>query len=123
DRRTHRGAHPEDAQLFSAATLPAIREAAIELCWLLSRGYAPTSALKLVGDRHQLAARQRLAVMRSVCSDGALAYRHANRAAEADLVNARVFIDGFNVLTTVEASLGGAVIIVGRDGSYRDLAG
>jgi hypothetical protein len=43
--------------------------------------------------------------------------------AEEDLVNARLFIDGFNVLTTVEAALGGAVIIVGRDGCYRDLAG
>ena len=32
-------------------------------------------------------------------------------------------IDGFNVLTTVEAALGGAVILRGRDGVDRDLAG
>ncbi len=32
-------------------------------------------------------------------------------------------LDGFNVLTTVEAALGGAVVLLGRDGAYRDLAG
>ncbi len=35
---------------------------------------------------------------------------------------ARLEIDGFNVLTTVEVALGGAVVLVGRDGGYRDLA-
>ena len=34
-----------------------------------------------------------------------------------------VWIDGFNVLTTVEAALGGAVVLIGRDGSLRDIAG
>ena len=34
-----------------------------------------------------------------------------------------LLIDGYNVITTVEAALGGAVIILGRDGCYRDIAG
>lgn len=31
-------------------------------------------------------------------------------------------IDGFNVLITIESALSGAVVLVGRDGCYRDLA-
>ena len=62
DTRTHRGPHPEDAKLFAPAAWPALREATAELCWLLSRHYAAPSALKLVGDRHQLSARQRAAL-------------------------------------------------------------
>lgn len=33
-----------------------------------------------------------------------------------------VDLDGFNVLTTVEAALAGGVILCGRDGCYRDMA-
>jgi hypothetical protein len=32
-------------------------------------------------------------------------------------------LDGFNVLTTVEAALGGAVVLLARDGCARDVAG
>ncbi len=32
-------------------------------------------------------------------------------------------IDGFNVLTTIEAALGGAVVLLCRDATYRDIAG
>jgi hypothetical protein len=33
-----------------------------------------------------------------------------------------LLIDGYNVLTTIEAALGGAVILVARDTCYRDIA-
>lgn len=42
--------YPEDGELFAAAMRPVLREAAGALCWLLSRGYAGASALRLVGD-------------------------------------------------------------------------
>ena len=69
DTRSHRGPHPEDDRLFGSAVRPRLVEAVADLCWLLSRGYATPSALKLVGDRHVLAARQRVAVARLRCSD------------------------------------------------------
>jgi hypothetical protein len=34
-----------------------------------------------------------------------------------------LWLDGFNVLTAVEAALGGGVILIGRDGCCRDVAG
>ncbi len=69
DKRKHRGAHPDDNRLFAEDQLPSLRTAVAEYSWLLTRGYAEESALKLVGDRYDLTARQRMAVWRSSCSD------------------------------------------------------
>lgn len=118
----HRGPHPEDAKLFSEEHWPRLREATADLAWLLSRGYAGESALKLVGDRYDLARRQRIAVARSACSDQSLASRSRRRAELTELPGERLEIDGYNVLITIEAALAGGVILRGRDGCYRDLA-
>ncbi len=122
DRRTHRGKHPTDDRLFGDDRLGGLRTAVAEYSWLLTRGYARESGLKLVGDRHDLTARQRMAVMRSACSDQALERRRRTRTALADAVGARLGIDGYNLLITVESALSGGLILVGRDGCYRDLA-
>lgn len=122
DKRAHRGPHPEDATLFGPAAVPRIQAAVEELAWLLSRGYASQSALKLVGDRHALSARQRTAVARMSCSDHDLAIRQARRIASSEAAGRRLWLDGYNVLTTVEAALGGGVILAARDGTYRDMA-
>ena len=68
DSRSHRGPDPRDAEAFAAHTLPALRAAIADLAWLLNRGYAVVSALKLVGDRWNLTERQRMAVRRSACT-------------------------------------------------------
>ena len=122
DTRTHRGPHPDDARLFAAEARPTLRRAADELAWLLSRGYVNPSALKLVGDRHRLTARQRTAVERSTCSDADRARREAHRVDAREVQGRPLRLDGYNVLTTIEAALGGGVILAGRDGAYRDMA-
>jgi hypothetical protein len=122
DRRTHRGPHPEDGRLFSAEALPLLRAAAADFCWLLDRGYAHDSSLKLVGDRHGLLARQRTAVSRCCCSEADAARRRAHEVGRDRLRAAALWLDGYNVLTTIEAALAGGVILVGRDGAYRDMA-
>ncbi len=94
-----------------------------DLSWLLSHGYAPVSALKLVGDRWGLTERQRQAVRRSACSDEARTRRFAHRVAPDTIRGSDLLIDGFNVLTTIEAALGGAVVFACRDSTYRDIAG
>ncbi len=108
--------------MFAPAVWPALRAAVADLSWLLSRGYAENSALKLVGDRFQLTERQRIAVMRSTCSDQALEHRHQTQLPAERLAGERVDIDGFNVLTTVEAALADGVLLDGRDGCVRDMA-
>ncbi|MBN2474863.1 MAG: DUF434 domain-containing protein [Pirellulales bacterium] len=122
DRRKHRGPHPEDLQLFAPSTWPVLREAASDLCWLLSRGYRAQSSLKLVGDRYDLVARQRTAVGRCCCGD-ASAIDRRNRQLGAQQISGRPLrLDGYNVLTTVEAALAGGIVLPGRDGAYRDMA-
>ena len=122
DRRRHRGAHPEDARLFEGASLPSLRVAVSELSWLLSRGYQTKSALKLVGDRHSLRERQRLAVARAACPDESLVRRRARRVGEGEVAGEGLIVDGFNLVITLEAALSGGVLVKGRDGCVRDLS-
>ncbi len=123
ESRRHRGPDPRDAEAFGAPSLPALRAAVSDLSWLLGRGYAPVSALKLVGDRWGLTERQRMAVRRSACSDEDRSRRQATRITAAELAGMELWIDGFNVLTTIESYLGGGVVLHCRDGTFRDLAG
>ncbi len=122
DIRKHRGAHPEDRKLFADDQLPALRTAVKELSWLLSRDYSMKGALKLVGDRHALTARQRLAVSRAACSDQSKEHRAATILPVAAVAGEELIIDGFNLIITIEAALSGGVLIHCRDGCIRDLS-
>ena len=122
DERKHCGPHPEDARLFAPPQASALRAAAADLSWLLSRGYRAESSLKLVGDRYALAARQRNAVSRCACSDQDAAARRSRQRDAAALAGRDLWLDGYNVLTTVEAALAGGVVLAARDGAYRDMA-
>lgn len=121
DARRHRGAHPRDAELFAAAAWPALARAVDEFSWLLGRGYAADAALKLVGDHHQLAVRQRVAVARASCSEAARVRRAARRVGPRELAGRTLAVDGFNAIITLEVALGGGVGLIARDGARRDL--
>ncbi len=69
DSRSNRGPHPKDAELFAPNQIAGIRSALHDFAWLLSRGYACNSPLKLVGDRDQFRARQRISLNRAACGD------------------------------------------------------
>jgi len=122
DKRTHRGPHPADEKLFAENKISDLRAALVDFSLLLTKGYAEKSALKLVGDRFSLTERQRLAIMRSACSDQQLASRNQRCVALKTLAGQPIVIDGYNVLITIEAAMSGGVIFKGRDGCYRDLA-
>ena len=122
DQRKHRGPHPGDRQLFARDNWPRLRSATRDLSWLFSRGYAEPSSLKLVGDRYALDARQRLAVARCACGDEQLICRKQHQIQSADLRGRSLWIDGYNVLTSLEAALADGVILLARDGCFRDMA-
>jgi hypothetical protein len=122
DTRRHRGRHPTDARLFAPERLAELRAATAELSWLLGRGYAMPSALQLVGNRHGLRERQRLAVQRCAAADADRDARRTRQIAPAALAGRDLQVDGFNCLITVEAALAGGLVLVGRDGAHRDLA-
>jgi hypothetical protein len=117
-----RGRHARDEELFGHSWHASLRTAVDELSWLLSRGYAEPSALKLVGDRHALRLRQRSAVLRCACADEAAARRREHRVDVLDVPPRPVAVDGFNCLITVEAAFAGGLVLRGRDHAHRDLA-
>jgi hypothetical protein len=122
DKRSHRGPHPADEKLFAPAAISDLRSAIADYSLLLTKGYAEKSALKLVGDKFSLTERQRLAVMRSACSDEQLENRIQKRIGAKNLAGQSVAVDGYNVLITIEAAMSDGVIFKGRDGCFRDLA-
>ena len=122
DIRKHRGAHPADRKLFSPDKLPLLRGAVSDLSWLLTRGYTMKAALKLVGDRHSLTDRQRLAVSRAACSDQSRLGRAETRVSHKAIAGEELIVDAFNLIITVEAALSGGVLIQCRDGCIRDLS-
>ncbi len=119
----HRGADPEDERSFGPSRLAALRQACSDLCWLLDHGYGIASATELVGDHFHLTRRQRIAIARCACSREARDRRQEHCVAQAQLQGQELWLDGFNVLTAVETALGGGVILIGRDGCCRDVAG
>jgi hypothetical protein len=95
-----------------------LRIAVEDLGWLLRRGYSPKAAAELVGNRYQLSARERLAMSHA-------SWNRDERDGEVsadELRGAKVCIDGFNLLITLETALAGGVLIRGVDGRIRDLA-
>ncbi len=119
----HRGPDPEDERSFGSGRVQDLRQAVHDVCWLLDRGYGISSATELAGDRYHLTRRQRIAVARCACSTEARDRRQSHSVAPEQLPGQELWLDGFNVLTAVEAALGGGIILVGRDGCCRDVAG
>lgn len=117
-----RGKHPKDDELFHPDLWGVLRTAASDLAWLKTRGYADTSSLKLVGDRYSLNARQRAAIARSSCSDSEQTSRNQRQLKPEEIGGKAVWIDGFNLIITVEAAIGGGVLLLGRDGCLRDMS-
>ncbi len=122
DRRRHRGPHPQDRELFAPPEWPKLQAAVCDVSWLWTRRYSQDATIKLVGDRYGLKKRQRLAVLRGACSDQARRRRSARRVSSHQLHGAALQLDGFNVLTTIEAAIAGGVLLECRDGAIRDMA-
>jgi hypothetical protein len=122
DKRTHRGQHPADEKLFAPAQIPDLRRAVSDYSFLLTKGYAEKSSLKLICDRFAFTERQRLAVMRSSCSDEQRTIRKSKQVDINEASRKSIAIDGYNILITIEAAMSSGMIFIGRDGSFRDLA-
>ena len=119
----HRQPHPDDPRLFSVAQIEKLHRAADEVVWLLGLAYSMDSAVRVVGDHHQLTTRQRNAISRVCCAEQLASARTARVIDAQSLRGAEVSIDGFNLIVTLETALGGGLVLACRDGCLRDLAG
>lgn len=122
NRQRHRGRHPEDDASFGSVWTGVLREAVADVSYLLTSGYSEKAAVKFVGDRYQLTARQRRAVNGAACSDQSLNRRVSHIVQLPGLRGCDVAIDGYNLLITSESILAGGLLFKGRDGCVRDLA-
>ena len=117
-----RGFAPGDAAAFHGGALALLRRAQEDVVYLLNRGYGAQQAAAFVGNRFQLTARQRAALLRSACTDAQRAGRRAREIA-GSLAGRTLTVDGFNLVITLEAALSGSTVLLCRDEALRDLCG
>lgn len=118
-----RGFDPGDKRFFSREAVMNLGVAQEEIQWLLDRDYKIGTAVNFVGDHYLLSSRQRLALRRATAME--IQYKK-RKSALLPLEKAKhgcMFIDGFNIIISLEVALSGSILILGKDGVLRDLAG
>ena len=113
-----RGYVPEDERNFSLSAQETMRTASRHICYLINEGYDPKSASTFVGNHFLLSERQRLAIVRSLATKEQLETR---RGKEKE-TGAEVWVDGFNMIITLEVLFCDSVLFTCMDGTIRDLA-
>ena len=122
-KQVRRGFDPNDSRWFSGEAVRTLKKAQDEIQWLLDRGYRFDSVLPFVCNHYLLSSRQRLALQRSVLSTAKFERRRNTMLPFEAARNETIYIDGFNLVITIEVALSGSPVILGKDGVIRDLAG
>ena len=120
----NRGKNSNDDALFSSDKIQQkLKEAVIDMHYLLSKGYAEKSSLQLVGNRYRLNVRQQQAVQGMSASEQQIEQRKSTCIPFENIGKEPIIIDGFNLLIILESALSGAYLFIGLDNAYRDLSG
>lgn len=113
-----RGYVPEDERNFSPSALETMRIASQHIDYLLNEGYDLKQASVFVGNHFLLSERQRLAIMRSLATKDQLEARKTKEV----LTGKEIWVDGFNMIITLEVLLCDSILFLCMDGTIRDLA-
>ena len=113
-----RGYVPEDERNFSAPALETMRTASRHINYLINEGYDLKSASTFVGNHFLLSERQRLAIVRSLATKEQL----ETRSRKEKETGAEVWVDGFNMMITLEVLCCDSILLTCLDGTIRDLA-
>ncbi|NJE45832.1 DUF434 domain-containing protein [Thermococcus sp. GR7] len=97
-----------------------LRDAYVDLKYLLNRGYRKSYALEFVANHYRLTKKERHLLARCVFSDGWIREVEGKLLKPEELVGKVLAVDGFNVLITLESLLDGKAILC-EDGLIRDL--
>ena len=118
---TRRGFIATDAVDFAEDKIQLLRRAQSDISVMLDRGYPIKGISVLVGNHLQLTERQRLAVVRATSSTADIRARKFKQViGGAD--GRCVYIDGLNVIITLETALSRTTIFKCMDETVRDLA-
>ena len=115
-----RGYVPEDEKNFSSSSLKTLRTASRHVSYLINESYDLRQASTFVGNHFLLSERQRLAIVRSLATETQLEERKEKEC--TDLADKEVWIDGFNMIITLEVLLCDSILFTCMDGTVRDLA-
>ena len=118
---TFRGYEPTDAREFSEDKIELLKKAQAEIQWLLDRGYPIKKTVEFVGNHYLLSTRQRLALTRATTSTSMLKLRQHKKLNACE--HQRVYVDGLNLIITLEVALSETTLLKCMDGTVRDLAG
>ena len=113
-----RGYVPEDERNFSPSALETMRIASRHIEYLINEGYDLKQASVFVGNHFLLSERQRLAIMRSLATKEQLEARKVKETTSGK----EIWVDGFNMIITLEVLLSDSVLFHCMDGTIRDLA-
>lgn len=98
-------------------------EAARDIRYLLERGYPRQSAIRFVCDHYRINAEQRVVLSRTVFDLETARRRRSKTVNCCALQGARLWIDGFNVLFSVECLFLDEPVFACDDGFLRDVRG
>ena len=118
-----RGFVPTDSEDFSTESINILHTAGEDVYFLLNRDYPLKNAVTFVGNRYQLSERQRTALARIISPEKSIISRKEKELSEKELSGQTVYIDGFNIIITLETAFSGSVLFRCMDGTIRDLAG
>lgn len=122
NHETKRGYVPGDTKEFNLENQSLLLKAQKDIFYLLEQGYPMKSASTFVGNHYLLSERQRLALARATTAGETVSIRK-NKQITGSLQGQKVFIDGLNLIITLEVALSGSLLIGCMDGTIRDLAG
>ena len=117
-----RGFVPADINNFSPEAILKLRTASRHILYLINEGYDLKQASTFVGNHFLLSERQRLAVMRSIATNDQLAGRARRMLSLEEMRGREVWIDGFNLIITLEVMMSDSILLQCMDGTIRDLA-
>lgn len=122
DKIVRRGYVSTDIKEFNEEAMKKLKEAQKDIFMLINRMYDIKKVSTFVGNHYLLSERQRMALMRSTSSKLALEIRR-KKEITISLKEKTVYIDGFNLIITLEVALSGSTLMKCMDGTIRDLAG
>lgn len=111
-----------DKKEFDEKSVKKLFDAAKDLHYLLNKNYNIKGSSVFVGNHYLLSERQRMALLRGVCSQNSIKLRKEKQVKNI-CENSIINIDGFNTIITLEVYLSASLILKSMDGSIRDLAG
>ena len=119
EKEVRRGYVDSDFNEFNEKSFIKLKEAQKDIYMLLNRGYQLKKVSTFVGNHYLLSERQRLALVRSTCSKEELKLRKEKEITNLE-ENQTVYVDGFNLIITLEVALSNSTLIKCMDGTIRD---